>query len=143
MKGTHHQGAHHVVDPKVYIRTLVLLLILMAATVGVALIPYEPLHETVWGSYVANGLNLGIAIIKGLLVISFFMGVKKASDLVKLWAMLGFIWFTLMFIILNDYGTRRFEPVQSWDRNDAGSGMQRNMDARGSDEKGPMMHTRP
>ena len=116
MKGTNHQGAHHITPPIVFVKTLVALFILMVLTVAVAWLPdsypqtFGWVLETRQGSYIANFLNMGIATLKALLVVSFFMAVKNASSLVKLYAITGFAWFTLMFIILADYGTRRFEP---------------------------------
>jgi len=147
MKGTHHQGAHHIVPWPVYAKTLAALIFLMGLTILASYWVAPSIHLgpiNIDGSYINNGVALTIAVLKALLVISFFMGVKQASDLVKLWAMLGFIWFTLMFIILNDYGTRKFEPVPGWSKDDPGSSMHRIID-RGPDNPDPqtMVHGRP
>lgn len=66
------------------------------------------------GTVVNQTIALGIAGIKAALVISIFMGVWWSTTLTKLWAMTGFVWFTLMFIILADYTTRQYEPVRGW-----------------------------
>ena len=65
-----------------------------------------------------------IAVFKATLVVLFFMHVKYSTKLTQLWAMTGFIWVTLLTIILLDYGTRRYEPVPVWS-NDTGSALPR------------------
>lgn len=85
------------------------LLILMLATVIAArvlhIIPTMP----------ANVLAMTIAIVKAVLVISIFMGVKYTTNLAKLFAIGGFVWFLLMFGILIDYWSRPWEPVKGWE----------------------------
>ncbi len=145
MKGTHHQGAHHIVPPLTYVKTLAALLALMGLTIYFGGIVFGPQHLfglTIDGSYLNNGIAMLIAVTKAFLVITIFMGVKYASSLVKLWAMMGFIWLTLIFIILNDYGTRKYEPVPSWTKEDAGTGMNRTMESN-KDMDGRMLRSRP
>lgn len=135
MKGTHHGNAHHIVPISVYVKTIVALAVLMVLTILAAKFPYMTegsavsnfLLKTAAGSWVANAIALLIATLKALLVIAYFMGVKQGTALVKLWAMAGFIWFTLMFIILADYGTRKYEPVPTWNP-DNGSALPRVID---------------
>jgi cytochrome c oxidase subunit 4 len=104
---------HHIVPTGTYILTLLALVVLMVITVAVAQVQIPdigPFTGTVLNQVVA----LVIATIKAYLVITIFMGVKWATPLTKLWAATGFVWFTLMFLILGDYTTRRFEPVANW-----------------------------
>jgi cytochrome c oxidase subunit 4 len=122
---------HHTGSPSEYVKVLLALMFLMGLTIAVAYIPGPIghwLHETRFGSIVSNALNLGIATVKATLVVMFFMGVKRASNLIKLWAIAGFIWFTTMFMMFADYGTRHFEEVQAFDTKDAGTAYQRTND---------------
>lgn len=120
-----HDQSHHITPPSVYIKTLIVLTILMVLTIAVAVAPVPFLHETKAGSVVANVLNLTIASIKATLVVLFFMGVKKSTTLVKFWAVLGFAWFPMLYIMFLDYGTRHLEPTHSWSP-DTGTAMTRN-----------------
>lgn len=120
-----HGGAHvhHITDSKVLIRTLVILMALMALTIVAAQLPYwmpsvfgflyseEPLIRLI-----TNGIALTIAFVKAALVVQIFMGVKFSTKVVKFYAYGGFIWFTLIFIILIDYFSRPWEPVQGWEK---------------------------
>jgi hypothetical protein len=56
-----------------------------------------------------------IAVVKAYLVISIFMGVKHTTNLAKLFAIGGFVWFLLLFAILIDYASRPWEPVKGWE----------------------------
>ena len=82
------------------------------------------------GTVLNNIIAMTIAVVKGLLVIQFFMHVKFGSDLVKLWAMTGFIWVPLMLFILMDYGTRKYEPAPAFDA-DKGSALYREITRTG------------
>lgn len=67
------------------------------------------------GTVVNQVVALLIAGIKAFLVVTIFMGVKFGTKLIKLWAVVGFIWVTLIFGILGDYTMRHFEPAPGWD----------------------------
>lgn len=109
----------HILPISTYIRTLIALLILMSLTVWAA-------GQTFPGGTIVNNIiSMTIAVIKGSLVILFFMGVKFSTKLTQLWAAIGFVWFTLLFMIFADYATRQYEPAPSWDKNDVGSAMSR------------------
>lgn len=142
MKGTTH--GHQIHPISLYIKTFLALVVLMAMTIIAAQAPYwmpgtptsNFLINTAAGSWIMNGVALLIATCKALLVINFFMGVKYASSLVKLWAMTGFVWFSLMFIMFVDYGTRRFEPAPTWNVHDTGTAMNRTIEPQvGSEER--------
>ena len=111
----------HVLAPIVYVKTLVALFVLMVLTVWAS-------TQTFPGGTIANNvISMTIAVVKGTLVIMFFMGVKYQTDLTKFWAIIGFVWFTLLFMIFADYGMRKYEVAPSWDKNDIGSAMAREM----------------
>jgi cytochrome c oxidase subunit IV len=109
-----HTHEHHITSPWVYIKTLIALLILMAATVAVSYVKLDAIGPFS-GTVVNQTVALIIAVIKAALVILYFMGVKDSTPLTKLWAITGFVVFFLMFIIFGDYAMRRFEPVPNYD----------------------------
>jgi len=105
---------HHIVPTFRYIQTLVALIVLMVLTVYVAIFVQLPDVGPFTGTVLNQLVALIIAGIKAALVVMIFMGVKWQTPLTKLWAATGFVWFTLMFIIMADYIGRRYEPVPSW-----------------------------
>lgn len=97
-----------------YFATFVALLVLMIVTVLASYVNLPgigPLSGTAINQIVA----LVIASIKACLVISIFMGLRHGTPLTKLWAVTGFLVFALMFLILGDYFTRKYEPAPSWE----------------------------
>ena len=116
-----------------YIKTLIALLILMLVTIWAATlhIPNIPLGPvTINGSLLQNLLAMTIAVVKGMLVIQFFMHVKFGTDLINLWALTGFVWVTLMLFILMDYATRKYEPAPAFEA-DPGSALYREITRTG------------
>ncbi|MCA9417389.1 MAG: cytochrome C oxidase subunit IV family protein [Candidatus Omnitrophica bacterium] len=87
-----------VVSPSVYYTVFVLLLILLALTVGVAYIDLGA-----WNPVAA----LLISTVKATLVVLYFMHVRYGSSLRWLFAGAGFLWlFLLIVILMADYLTR-------------------------------------
>jgi caa(3)-type oxidase subunit IV len=114
MAETHaHEHHHHQIDPKLFMRTFVWLTFLMAATIGASFINWGT--NAPWVSYLANAIALTIACWKATLVVLNFMGVKHATRLTQVYAIIGFLWVTLMGITLCDYFTRHFEPSPGWE----------------------------
>lgn len=111
----------HIISPRVYVMTLIALLILMLSTVWAAGQTFPG------GTLVNNIIAMTIAVMKASLVVMIFMGVKYSTTLTKFWALLGFVWFFMLFIIFADYATRKYEPTPSWDKKDFGSSMPREM----------------
>ena len=133
----HPENGAHIVSPTTYKLVLAALVILMLLTVGASYVQFPG------GTIVNNIVAMTIAVIKGSLVVLFFMGVKYGTKLTQLWAIIGFVWFTLLFMIFADYSTRNYEMTPSWDKNDVGSAMSREkrepLGPRGEDmEKAPM-----
>ena len=96
MSTTEHE--HHVVGPKTYLLILLALLVLTATTTGAAFI-----NMGVFSPIVA----LGIACLKAVLVILFFMHIRYSSKVMMLTVGAGF--FTFMVLVgmtLADYFTR-------------------------------------
>ncbi len=99
------EHAHHIVQPRTYFIIYVMLLILMAATILAAQIDLGALN---------NVIAMGIAVVKALLVILFFMQVKYSSKVTWLWAAIGFLWLFILFGALSDYMTREWITVFGW-----------------------------
>ena len=87
----------HVLPARVYYAVYGILLFLLVVTVGVAQINLGPFNILV---------AMLIAIVKAVLVILIFMGVKYGTKLTWVWATAGFVWLAVMFTILSDYFTR-------------------------------------
>ena len=92
---TREQRARVVIAP---LKTWGVLLVLVAATLGYAYLPNAP---------VKPAMSLGIAIIKALLIATLFMQLREAAWLVRLAAIAGVAWLSLLYIIaFADYLTR-------------------------------------
>lgn len=103
-------GGHHEVKFNHLVGNLLALMALMGITIWASYVNFG-------NSTVNNLIALLIASVKACLVIWIFMGVKFATPLTRLWVAVGFIVFILMFGILGDYATRRFEPTAGWELN--------------------------
>ncbi|MCB0826485.1 MAG: hypothetical protein KDC26_09865 [Armatimonadetes bacterium] len=114
-----HSHSHHIIPMPVLIGNLVLLGFLMGATIWAAQSLPAMLHSSglpdAQISLIMNIVALTIAFLKAGFVIAIFMGVKYTTKLVKLYAIGGFVWFCLMFIMFADYATRPMEPVHGWE----------------------------
>lgn len=103
-----HSHAHPV---GMYLRTFAALLGLMVLTVVMAFVHVGPEGNSVLNNLIA----MAIAVTKAVLVVLFFMHVKFSTQLTKFWAVLGFLWFLLMFIMFADYTTRPQEYIRGWE----------------------------
>lgn len=115
LESRHH---HHVQSPGLYWGNFFVLAILMILTVWASTLHFG---DSPLGSYTANTIALTIATIKACLVVAIFMGVKFGTRLIKLWAVAGFVWFFMFFIMFCDYATRKWEPTVGWEKIDAGA----------------------
>jgi caa(3)-type oxidase subunit IV len=116
---SHSGGHHHITPMRQLVVTFALLVFLMAATIIAAKLPYWFPGQAGWMNSIpilTNGIAIGIALWKAGLVVQTFMGVKFSTNLVKFYAYGGFLWFLLMGMILIDYFSRPFEPVQGWEK---------------------------
>jgi cytochrome c oxidase subunit IV len=97
---------HHIVRRPVYYRIFAALLALTGLTVGVAFINLGPLNPAI---------ALGIATVKALLVILFFMHVRYSTHLIWVYVAAGIIWLGhLLLFTMIDYITRPWLPIASW-----------------------------
>ena len=109
---SHALHAHHAHPISMYFKTFAALLVLMILTIAAVYVPHSP--SPLW-SFANNIIAMTIACVKAVLVILFFMGVKYSSNLTKMYAVAGFAWFTLLFVMYADYLTRPWEPVRGWE----------------------------
>jgi len=92
-----------IVPTKIYFRVWGTLLILLAVTVGVAYIHLG------WFNPAAA---VGIAGIKALIIILYFMHVRYSPKVVWVFVSAGFIWLGMIFLwTLADYLTRSYLPT--------------------------------
>jgi cytochrome c oxidase subunit 4 len=85
----------HVVSVRVYLAVFTALIALTATTVWAARHDFGLLNSPV---------ALGIAVVKAMLVILFFMHVKYSSRLTKLVVACAFVWLAIMIVgTLQDY----------------------------------------
>lgn len=95
--------SEHIVSPKVYVIIFLALMVFTGVTVWVANYDLGPLNAIA---------ALTIAVIKGLLVVLFFMHVRWSSRLTRVFVVAGFIWLIIMVALtLSDYQTRTWIPL--------------------------------
>lgn len=94
-----HEETHdHVVSTKVYYGVFAFLLVMTALTVAVAKVDLG-----IFNTLVA----LTIAVMKASAVVFFFMHVRWASKLARLFVAAGFFWLLLLFVlVMMDYYNR-------------------------------------
>jgi cytochrome c oxidase subunit 4 len=89
----------HSTGPKNYLLVFAALMVLLVITVVAAFMP--------WGSRVGIVVAFTIAVIKAVLVVLYFMHIKGASGLTKVFVIAGLAWLAiLMGITLADYHSR-------------------------------------
>src|ERR687891_2245782 len=92
-----------VVQPKIYVRTCVVLLALLALTWAIAYVDLGPFNLIV---------ALAAAITKAIVIALFFMHIKGSSRLLHLAAVAGVIWLLILIsLTLSDYLTRGWVPL--------------------------------
>lgn len=92
----------HLVSRQLYYRVFAALLILTAATVGVAFLDLGPMNTV---------MALVIATVKASLVVLFFMHVRYGSRFVAICLGAGLFWLVLLLTLtMSDYLTRGVVP---------------------------------
>ena len=92
--------SEHVTSPGTYIGVFLALMVLTAATVGVATVDLGAFNDLV---------AMAIAFCKATLVVWIFMGMRNASPLSRLVAVGGLLWLVILFgLTLADYWSRGF-----------------------------------
>ncbi|HEX7972905.1 MAG TPA: cytochrome C oxidase subunit IV family protein [Anaerolineales bacterium] len=89
---------HRITSVRTYFFVYIGLLVLLASTVGAAFLNLGPFNTVV---------ALGIAVVKALLVLLFFMGLRRSPLLSKVFIGFGLIWLAILVgLVLTDYLTR-------------------------------------
>jgi cytochrome c oxidase subunit 4 len=97
--------------PAAYRNVFLALMILLVITVLAAFVPFERIipghHAEVWARRASIAIALTIAVMKGLLIIMYFMHVRYGPKLTWAFAGAGFLWLAIMFMLtFADYLTR-------------------------------------
>ena len=88
----------HITPFRTYLLVYLGLILLLAATVGVAFLDLGVFNIVI---------TLAIASVKALLVILFFMHVRESEPATKLFVIAGFVWLAILIgLTLTDYLTR-------------------------------------
>jgi cytochrome c oxidase subunit 4 len=97
---------HQVVSIKTYALVFAALIALTITTVAVSKLELGEYNFV---------CAMSIAVIKGLLVVAFFMDVRRSSSLTKLVAGAGLFWMAILLVfILSDYLSRGWLPRPVW-----------------------------
>jgi cytochrome c oxidase subunit 4 len=92
-----------IVPKKTYFLVWAALLVLLAVTVGVAYVHLGWLNPVV---------AVGIAALKAIIIILFFMHVRYGPKVLWVFVGAGFFWLGIMFVLaLSDYMTRVYLPA--------------------------------
>jgi cytochrome c oxidase subunit IV len=98
--------SHQVVSVKTYAAVFIALLALTITTVAVSKLELGEYNFVV---------AMTIAVIKGTLVVAFFMDVRRASSMTKLFVAAGFFWMAILLVfVLSDYFSRGWVLVPRW-----------------------------
>jgi len=98
--------SHPAVPIRVYVGVFLALIALTVTTVAVSKLELGEYN------FVAA---ITIALVKALLVVLFFMHVKQASAMTKLFVVAGFFWMAILFVFtLSDYFSRNWLPRGKW-----------------------------
>jgi cytochrome c oxidase subunit 4 len=97
---------HKVVSVKTFAAVFAALLALTVTTVAISKLDLGEYNFV---------CAMTIAVIKGGLVVGFFMDVRRSSSLTKLFVGAGFFWMAILLVfILSDYHSRGWLPRPAW-----------------------------
>lgn len=99
--GTPNAAAHHDehahADPlKEYLIAFTTLLVLTVVTYAISHVDLEAPTGQTW---MTAGVAVGIAVIKATVVMALFMHLRHASKLVVLYALSGFVFISILFVV--------------------------------------------
>jgi cytochrome c oxidase subunit 4 len=99
--------AQPIVPVKTYLLVFLALLVLVLVTTGVAFVNLGPLNTVV---------ALGIAFVKMMLVLLFFMHLAHSPKLLRVTVVAAFFWLALLIaLVFTDYRSRPWIPdPQPW-----------------------------
>lgn len=98
-----HSGAPHIHPIGMYVNTFLVLLVLLGLTVWVAFQDFGAFNTVV---------AMAVAVVKAMLVVTFFMGLRDTTKLTKIWAFMGVFFLLVMFgLTLGDYVARWMHSI--------------------------------
>lgn len=98
--------SHEIVPVRVYVAVWAALIVLTFTTVLVSKVELGEFNFVV---------AMTIAVIKGSLVVWFFMNVRRSSSLTRLFVVAGFFWMAILIVfVLSDYISRGWIPGGTW-----------------------------
>jgi cytochrome c oxidase subunit IV len=98
--------SHSIVPIRVYVAVWATLIVLTITTVAVSKLELGEFN------FVAA---MTIAVIKGSLVVWFFMNVRQATSMTRLFVGAGFFWMAILIVfVLSDYFSRGWVPIPTW-----------------------------
>jgi cytochrome c oxidase subunit 4 len=98
--------SHPVPAARTYIIVFLILIALTATTTAVSKVELGEYNFVV---------AMTIAVIKGSLVVWFFMHVNRSSSLTRLFVVAGFFWMAILIVFtLSDYISRGWLPGGTW-----------------------------
>src|SRR5256885_918343 len=105
----------HVVSVWVYLVVLALLMLLLAATIAIGFVDVDRVaRQHGLGSGWNTAIAVAIAIVKGTLILLFFMHVRYGTKLTWAFASAGFVWLGIMIVLMmSEYMTRNHPPDAS------------------------------
>lgn len=100
---------HHVMPIRVYLTIITILMVLTIVTVWVAFLDFGFLNTII---------AVGIAVVKALLVVMYFMHLKYAAPVTRLFAGAGALFFIILIALtLSDYRSRDWFPFPAgWEQ---------------------------
>src|SRR5262245_1339226 len=94
-------------SPRTSTIVFAVLMLLLAMTIGAALVPYDRWHL----GWAGVALALTIAATKAFLIARFFMHLSAPAPLPRLLALMALFWLGILFALsLSDYLTRSWLP---------------------------------
>ncbi|HFB52349.1 MAG TPA: caa(3)-type oxidase subunit IV [Anaerolineae bacterium] len=92
----------HVIPVKTYFIVYLSLMVLLVVTVAVAFNNFGPFNLSI---------AMGVAVVKTVLIVLYFMHMKYSPKLIWLYAGAGFFWlFMLILLTMGDYLSRGWVP---------------------------------
>lgn len=103
-------GGHHVIPLSMYFKVFAALMVLLVVTLAAAAVDFGHINPRL--HFVNIVIAVGIAVIKAVLIILYFMHVRFSSKMTWVFAGAAFVFVLIMFgMTFSDYATRGWLPM--------------------------------